>query len=364
MAVNKRDNGRWQAKIRGLDGVVWWSLTVDTKREAERVEREMCEALNRGEKWTRPRDRKRAAEVSLVELVNAYLTNNADRWSPRTIRAYGFALAAFVDWADRRGLGVEALDEEPIRAWLADMVDAKPTSRRSRVATVCACWRWVAGQAPRRGWAGIAPFVRIRQRPVPRARTFAPTWEEMDLLIAALQPKKALGRGSEVWFRVAILQRFTGARVTEATLLQWSDWDEAAALLRFRPEITKGGYGGREIPVSPHLAAWLTSWARTSASISGASPGQSHRCSRTFTRAWLRSGARPQVWQRQPTHALRKGVVSGLRRLRADPAAVEVFVGHVIPAVQSAYLDQAMVFNMEELAALIPPLSVTLSVSP
>ncbi|MBK7761594.1 MAG: hypothetical protein IPI35_35365 [Deltaproteobacteria bacterium] len=56
--------------------------------------------------------------------MNAYLTNNADRWSPRTIRAYGFALAAYVDWADRRGLGVEAPDEEPIRP-ARRQVDAK-----------------------------------------------------------------------------------------------------------------------------------------------------------------------------------------------------------------------------------------------
>ena len=159
-------------------------------------------------------------------------------------------------------------------------------------------------------------------------------------------------RSNAVYWRLACLQRFTGCRITETTLLEWTDYDEQRALLRLRPETTKGGYGGREIPVSPHLAVMLASWPRVNERVAGF---QGRPQAMVFTRAWTRSGVRPEVWQHQPSHAIRKGVVTGLLALGASADAVEVLVGHQLDAVRNAYVDQDAL-NLRSVVELIPPL--------
>lgn len=342
MAVGRRGE-RWQVKVRGLHGKTW-SCTCDSKRQGEAVEREMRDCLLRGVEWIHPRRRRGPAPaVTLREVIVTYLRTNAPRWRPNTLTAYTFCLEAFHTWGEAAGLGLRALDEEPLLAWISEAVNLR--SRSNRAAILSGLWRWASEQAPRRGW-DVASFLRLRVKGPPRKRTWAPSWQEIDAMIAAM-------RSNAAYWRLACLQRFTGCRITETTMLEWTDYDEQRALLRLRPETTKGGYGGREIPVSPHLAKMLASWPRVNERVAGFT-GRPQAM--VFTRAWRRSGVRPEVWQRQPSHAIRKGVVTGLLALGASADAVEVLVGHRLDAVRNAYVDQERALNLRGVVDLLPPL--------
>ena len=365
MAVTKRANGRWQAKIRGLDGVAWWSLTVDTKREAERVEREMREALSRGEEWRHPRRRQRAGEVTIEAMGIAWLQAHAHLWSKNTIQIYGRHLERFVAWAAAERLTMSQIDDVAILRWRASLVlrlNGAPRAERSlneAAIVIVQLWRWAAEEAPRRGWV-VQPWRRVRlKKTTPSRTTTAPTWAEMDRFVDEVRPavKNGQAQGSRQRYRAAVLQRFTGARQGETFALRWVDVDLDAALVTFRPETTKGGYSGRTIPMSAHLVAELRTWAQDDERLCG--PSRRASGGEMVIRAWRRAGVREAAWRRQTSHALRKGVVTGLLRLGAAPDAVEALVGHKMDAVRAAYVDLAHAFDLPAVVALIPPLSVT-----
>lgn len=362
MAVTKRANGRWQAKIRGLDGVAWWSLTCDTKREAERAEREMREAVTQGQEWRHPRRRDRSHQVTIEAAGIAFLQAHAHLWRPGTIRLYGSYLEQFNGWALAERLTLAQLDDTVILRWRASLAlrrDGAPRAERGlndAATVIIQLWRWTAEEAPRRGWA-VPAWRRVRlKKTAPPRPTTAPTWAEMDRFIDQLRP---IGkRGSRARYRLAVVQRFTGARIGEVFALRWADVDLDAALVTFRPETTKGGYSGRTVPISPHLLAEIQTWARDDVRLCG--PSGKAGGGAIVINAWQRAGVREAAWAGQTSHALRKGVVTGLLRLGAAPDAVEALIGHKMDAVRAAYVDLAHAFDLRAVVALIPPLSVPL----
>jgi hypothetical protein len=91
----------------------------------------------------------------------------------------------------------------------------------------------------------------------------APTWSEMD---AFLDERSG-------WQRRAVVgQRALDSRWGETLVLEWGDVDIHARAVTFRPEITKGGYGGRRTPVPALLVAELEGWSIRQGRVVGA-PG-------------------------------------------------------------------------------------------
>jgi integrase len=164
----------------------------------------------------------------------------------------------------------------------------------------------------------------------------------------------------EDWaYRLAVLQRSCGSRLRETLLLQWTDLDLDARRLTFRPETTKGGYGGRVLPIPRHLAAELAGWPTRAAGGSVVSPpaaelGARGHAGRSISRAWARAGIRREAWWSHPTHALRKGWVSGLLALGADRDAVEVLAGHSLGRVRDSYVDPAVALSLRATMDLVP----------
>lgn len=156
--------------------------------------------------------------------------------------------------------------------------------------------------------------------------------------------------------RLAVVMRCTGMRRGAAALLTWADLDLAAGEITVRPETTKGGYGGRRVPLAPALLELLEAWPREEL-VCGAVAPHVHKA---FSRAWGLTDAPPALWRQRPTHALRKAFVTGLRARGADPDSVEFLVGHSIGAVKGAYIDPAHGLLLAEAVGKVPPLSVSL----
>ena len=178
--------------------------------------------------------------------------------------------------------------------------------------------------------------------------TIAPTWREMDACVMAC-------RG---WLqRVLIVERYTGLRVQQVMGLQWSDFDLDLAILVVRGELgkTKSEKAGRVIPISRHLVDELAGWGRREGWLieSGRNGAQSRVVrQRDVRRAWERTEARPEIYVGRPDHAFRKGLVTGLRRLGADPDAVEYLVGHSL-GLRGVYTDPDAL-PLREAVDLIP----------
>ena len=76
---------------------------------------------------------------------------------------------------------------------------------------------------------------------------------------------------------------------------------------------------------------------------------------RDAARGWQRAGVRPEVWKKRPHHAFRKGSVSSMKRLGADPGAVEYLVGHSL-GLPGVYIDPEAL-PLRATVDLIPPVA-------
>jgi hypothetical protein len=122
---------------------------------------------------------------------------------------------------------------------------------------------------------------------------------------------------------------------------------------------------GRIIPISPILVKEMAGWGRREGWLIPTNrTGAQARVARQrgVIRAWKRSGVQPEVWaatekrKGQSFHAFRKGFVSGLKKLRADPDAVEHLVGHSL-GLRGVYTDPD-VLELREAVDLIPQLNL------
>ncbi|MCB9797852.1 MAG: tyrosine-type recombinase/integrase, partial [Alphaproteobacteria bacterium] len=272
----------------------------------------------------------------------------------------------FVRWAEKRhGRTVKAdvLSRRLLREYFEHLSSSDSRHKRPRALSTCqrnltcifTAWSWCYERDDElNGGAWKDQIPRPRKPNLPRAGTHmtvrAPTWKEMDRLIGEL----------EGWGRkLAILQRCAGLRRGAALALTWADVDLEHGWLALRAEITKGGYGGRSVPLAPVLTQELKRWGPDEGLILADAPtGRAlERRLRCFGQAWKRAGVDPRVWEKRPTHSLRKGFASGLRELGAQPDAVEVLLGHSLGNSRGAYIDH-VALKLREAVALVPPLKL------
>ena len=271
----------------------------------------------------------------------------ASRRTPSTVERYATALDLFLRWLKQR-YGAHVTGGVLSSSLLAEYFDdlatggrhGRPRSlstRRKLVENVQRAWRWIHHDDDLGRF--VPPPRTLRMPSPPRERTLAPTWAEMDACIDALNG----------WQKdLRVLLRFTGLRVQQAMGLTWDDVDLDRCLLHVRPELGKSDQErrGRIVPISAHLAGLAAAFARhdepwiVHSNRYRGGPRERMARARDFARAWARAGVREDIWRKRPHHCLRKGFVSGLRRLGADPDAVEFLVGHSL-GLRGVYTDPA-----------------------
>jgi integrase len=363
MASIQKRGKRYRVRWHDLDDSER-SYPCPDRSTAQLIKLEIEQAFALGQQWLPPEARARAAskqQSDLRDILKAYIKESVRVNKKSTAEGHARALDIFLRFLSER-MGKETLYPPSLlsRRLLGDLYDwtaegqfgrpRKVATRRRLVNAIELVWAW-AYEDDEFGETMPRPR-RLRMPKEPGSITVAPTWAEMDAAISA----------ASAWQRqLLIVLRFTGLRVQQAMQLLWNDVDLERATLRVRPELGKSQQeqSGRVIPISQHLVSVLASWGRREGPIipSSRKIGPRHREARArdAQRAWIRAGVREEAF-RQPHHAFRKGLISGLKRAGADADAVEYLVGHSL-GLRGVYTDPDAL-PLREAVALIPPLSI------
>ena len=360
-SIDKR-SGKWRVRWRDPDGQAR-SRTCPTKASASRLKAEVEQHVAEGRRWE-PRDAREEPDIEV--MLRAYAAECARVLKPNTAVRYARALDLFLRYLRGRFGGATPLRGDLLtRRLLAEFYDDLATdglhgnprsqaTQRKITEVVQLAWAWLYDDDEL--GEHVPPPRTLRMAREPAAPTVAPTWAEMDACIAALSG----------WQRdVAFLLRCTGLRVQQAMELRWTDIDLDRGLLTIRGELgkSKQEQRGRRIPVSGHLVADLRAWDRREPDDDYLVRSSRHRGgdrermarARDAARGWQRAGVRPEVWKKRPHHAFRKGWVSSMKRLGADPDAVEYLVGHSL-GLRGVYIDPEAL-PLRATADLIPPVA-------
>jgi integrase len=338
-SIDKR-TGEWRVRWRDPDGKAR-SRQCPTKAAAQALVREVEDAVALGRRWE-PRDARPQAD--LRALLKDYAEECARVLRPGTAVRYALGLDLLLRYLEKvHGKGAplppSVLTRRMLADWYGDLKhgglhgrDRSEATRRKIVEVGQLAWKWLYDNDETGAEIPMPRTLRMaREAAKP---TVAPTWAEMDTVIASLKG----------WHqRLAIVLRFTGLRCQQAMGLKWSDIDLARSRLTVRGELGKSRQEqrGRIIPISPFLVALLKTWERDDEwLITAGRTGDRKRMARArdLERGWERSGVRKEAWEGRPHHAFRKGFVSELKRAGADPDAVEFLVGHSL-GLRGVYID-------------------------
>ena len=313
------------------------SVTVSTRKAAERLKVEIEDALERTGRW----EPRRAGRSSPLALILAdYIAFSTRTHRPNTTKRLAQFLELFRVW-----MGDRALAEDLSYELLSDYhvhLSSPATGRhlhrrgvetvRKHLEAVENVWRWAWEGQARGSYQGVPQPIRLGLRREPSPAKRAPTWAEMDA---------AIGVADGWQHDLYVVLRCTGLRVHQALELRWDDLrlDVPSPLLHVRPELGKSRQErrGRWVPIAPVLLRELARWPREDDFVIACARERREARARDAARAWARAGVDPAVCD-QPHHAFRAGFVSGLARLGADREAVEYLVGHA-GGVRERYLD-------------------------
>jgi len=352
--VEKRGDG-WRVRWRDPDGKAR-CRQCPTARSARELKIEVEETIARGRRWTP------SAAVRLPflkDLIDAYVSDLLRVRAPSTRDRAFYALDPFYEWVRVRAKTshptVDLLTRSLLEAFDAHQVAIGNgyATRRTSMWAIGSAWRW--------GWHHPEWKAALAEPSIPRmpraqpSRPMASTWAQLDAVVH-LAEIEARRLPSRTWlFRVALLMRGLGWRVTQCLGLDATDYDPQAGTLRLRGELGKTGAEkvGRLVPVAPWLRTHLDEWTKTPGRLVGSVAGKT-RAADLVRELWRSSGAPEGLYRQRPDHAFRIGLITGLAELRADREAVEHYVGHVITGVRAHYVDPSRL-PLGEIAKLIPP---------
>lgn len=281
-------------------------------------------------------------DLSFSVVGQAYLRDRARRLSPSTLQIHGRSLdllARFAAEAAGPNLqpDVTMLSRKMLAAgweWLLDPNTGRhgrarnPTTARRHIELWQIFWAWVFDHDDYHALVPRARTIDLPAQPTPLP--IAPTFDEIDAMIGALASTPKV----PAWLhRLALLARYTGGRRTELLLLPWTAVDERRGALRFEAATTKGGYGGRAVPIHPGLQALFKSWPRTTPTVVGAphcpDPNKDElHVGRGLRRAWARAGVDKSVWVGHPLHSMRAAVRTYLVQQLVHPDVIDAVLGH------------------------------------
>jgi integrase len=336
---------------------------------------ELKELLSNGTGWDDALATLQARDEVQVDLTisavgQAYLRDRARRLAKTTLVFHARSLDLLNRFLGERSRGeglptVKQLSREVLAdgwEWLLDPATGRhgrgriPTTARRHIELWQLFWEWTHEQD------AYNPLVsrprKIDLPASPQVLPIAPTFEEVDAMIDAL----ATGQKAREWMlRLALLARYTGGRRTELLLLPWTAVNLKAGSIRIDPTITKGGYGGRIIPIHPGLAELLHTWPRETESVVGSpDPQPIHQdnlgISLKLRRAWTRAGIDSSSWAGHPLHSLRATVRTHLVQQLIHPDIIDTLLGHKAGGTGSRhYTDRARLWpRLVEAVAVVP----------
>ncbi len=307
----------------------------------------VVEALNaQGLDWEPPALPEQAA---LVTALNAYLDHVELTKSKGTTYNRTISLELFRRFVEETtpAASLNVLTKTLLTgflAWLKLPANSQRKAGRSSdftrkcVEHVQGFWAWAADDdafvdktpRPRR-------LAELRGLRSPRTPTRAPTWADMDAMIAALGVQPAgqrVQRDFAFHILSAVIQRCTGLRVSQVDRLIVGDVDVALGVLTFRGELGKSHQerAGRLLPIAPPLLPVLRRMTghREPAELLVArigNPAGSNSRER-MAEAWTLAKVPPAVWKQRPNHALRKGFSSELARSGISKEVRDFLTGH------------------------------------
>ena len=321
--------------------------------------------------WGRVEARAASEDVAFIPVLAAYCrARRAQGQAADTIKKDEEIALILARWLEGSGrddaTAADVLTKGEIEKW-AQWLKATPNkhgqskgarTRKRYVGWLLGAWAWSLHE-PQFREAVPSPVIALKhltlEKPAPRATVVAPTWQEMDALIAC----------SSGWQqKLYILLRCTGLRVAQGMALRWTDFDFDRGVLKIRKNLpgskTEAERRGRRIPYAPALDPYLRLWkfqatepwviptGRTGAQ---ARTARSRDARRAWDRAIEKYGVREDATKAH--HILRAGFQSGLKKLGADDEAVEQLVGHDLGVRGESYIDPTAL-PMIEAANLIP----------
>lgn len=346
----------WVRKPKGRDSyTVLWRIHgrersrsgFPTKRDAEAFRVEVESLVARGHDWLPPEPPRVDDVPTLEAAVIAHLgyIEAVKAKSTTYQRAMSFTLfLRFVQEASP-STTIKTLSRSTLEAFLRWLMDPSSSKRGGRAADharkcvehVQLAWAWWYDHDD---WGKLVPPPRkLRDLPrAPRTPTKAPSWAEMDDVIAQLGDaatgfRGSLQRDTRYHVLVAALERCTGLRVSQVERLRVGDVDLGDNVLTFRGELGKSRSerAGRLIPIAPVLIEPLAALVRGRPADETLVPpradvAQQNRRERVRA-AWEKTDASSSVFAGRPNHAFRKGFVSGLARAGVDREVRQYLVG-------------------------------------
>lgn len=366
---------RWRSLRRGPDGKRrQFRQTCPDAATAAALQRQIDSAHALGREYVPAVD----AASTIDGIIEAYLDDAERLVAKSTISTLRVALDIFVRWLrierPRGPLHVDLLSGDRLAEWHGWLLRERefngvkglaPLSAQRYVQRVLGAWRW-AYESERYG--GEVPRPRAIRLPGarPKLTSVAPTWDQMDAVIAAAGELRA------VWYQhLFIVLRFTGLRRNQAMRLRRSDLDVARGELVVRPELgkTRQERAGRVIPISPYLVELVSGWplpdrwtqeqqARDGTDWLIDAPAK-RVIDNDRTKTLWDAVQVPADVARQPCHAFRKGFVSGLAKACVPEQTIKALVGHDLGITGEIYTSVDV--RMEAMRAAIdkvPPLRV------
>lgn len=353
MAYRKKRGRKWL--------VCWTSPSTGRERsrggfpnaaEAERFKVEVEGLVARGLDWEPPRPVVEneaalnvgtavAAYLDHVELTKARLTARQRTMSLKLFRDFLTATAPTSTMASLS----KALLTSFVR-WLKQPETSQRGGRgddhvRKTVEHVQLFWAWAADDDER--FAAVTPPPRkladLRGLRSPRTPTRAPTWADMDAVIAALGSPDVAARGTlqrDIVHHVlvAAVLRCTGLRISQTERLLVGDVDVGAGVLTFRGELGKSHQerSGRLLPLAPVLLPVLARLVAGRAPSAPLVPSRSQASAQNrrerMADAWRRAGVPEAIWKQRVNHAFRKGFSSELARNKITVEIRDFLTGH------------------------------------
>jgi integrase len=351
MASIDRRNGKWRVRWRDPDGRAR-SRSVSTRSTANGLRREIEAATELGRRW-KPNG---GTTPTLVDAAHEWLNWLERHKSPDTVKLRAVVVTLFAEFiGDARrapelaDLSVENLERfhDHLRRGRRVVVrphrrDPKGSTRFYKCSTNTAnqyvvmlrsFWLWAY---ERDEWRAAMNYPKSLALPDarPALEHAAPTWSDMDALIAELDPA--------VWYiQLFTIMRYLPLRSKQAMHLQWSDVDLDDQTLRIRAGLpgskTKNERRGRVVPLSDALTDELAKWGTRDGWLvdkrrAGARRPTAHLDDRrlpssAFKTYWSRTGVPAARW-RMPTHSFRRGVISGLAELGVHEETRKYLAGH------------------------------------
>jgi integrase len=353
-SIEKEDGGGYRVRWRNRAGKQRCRNCNDHET-AKKLKRKIENAIALGEDWDPASP---APTTPTLEVITqAFLDDQARLLAAGTLRNQHSAINMFVAWLqDQYG---ENLDPKVLsrqtsasfHTYLTSVRECSQLTANARIRLIEDLWEWAEEHDDYEKWVPRRKRLRLPDAQ-PRLRTVAPTWMEMDSVIAA-------AKGWYVNFLTVL--RYTGLRKSQVMRLRWEDIDMEAGTLYVRPELGKSKREqiGRTVLLSPHLLAEIAGWGRREGWLVPCARANRDPDEDKTRRIWIRAGITTPEILRQPHHAFRKGLVSNLRAAGADMDAVKFLVGHKLDVTGETYSDPKFALGLKDAIERAPAIGAS-----